>query len=168
MTAIDPSCLPPDNKRVIKIGQEEIVLDPDRLAFNESSLNEFQDRLALWYDYFGEKFCILDYLSSCAKENYETTYARLYLGKKEEGSTEKQAEAFAKSHEEVEEAKKKWIKAKLRRDQVEKHLKSWDRAHENAMNRGHMIRKEMDKLGTEIFFKNKDLASKVDEIVGGN
>jgi hypothetical protein len=44
-------------------------------------------------------------------------------------------------------------------------LKSWDKAHENAMSRGHMVRKEMDKLNTDIVFKNRD--DKVSEIVRG-
>ena len=47
---------------------------------------------------------------------------------------------------------------------LKQHLKAWDKAHENAMSRGHMVRKEMDKLNTDIVLKNRDDA--VSGIIG--
>ena len=163
---IDPDKLPPNNKRTIVLGQDKVTLDPDRLLFNEATLSEFQDRLATWYDYFGEMFILAEYLTSCKEVQHEVAYAKVYAKFKEEGCTDKLSDAHAKSDPDVEEAKKQAIRAKYRQRELDKHIKAWDKAHDNAQSRGHMVRKEMDKLHSEIYFKNRDLATKVDEIMG--
>ena len=112
-------------------------------------------------------FCTAEYLASCTKERYEVVHAQIYAAEKKEGSTEKQADALARVHPDVQEAKKNWIKAKTKSDQIARHVKAWDKAHDCAQSRGHMMRKEMDKLHTDIYFKNKDLAEKVSGIVKG-
>jgi hypothetical protein len=162
---IDPKSIPSLQKRKVQIGDVSVDLDPDRLLFNEATLGQFQECLATWYDHFGEMFCTADYYYSCAKEHAEIVYARIYAEKKEEGATEKQADAQARLHPDVIKSKKQTLQAKYKRDQIQHHIRSWDKAHDNAQNRGHTIRKEMDKLQSEIYFKNKDLAEKVEEIV---
>jgi hypothetical protein len=164
---IDPKSIPSLQKRTVQIGDVAVELDPDRLLFNEATLSQFQERLATWYDHFGEMYCTADYYYSCAKEHSEIVFAKIYAEKKEEGATEKQADAQARTHPDVVKAKKMTLQAKYKRDQINQHIKSWDKAHDNAQNRGHTIRKEMDKLQTDIFFKNKDLAEKAEEIVRG-
>ena len=162
---IDPKSIPSLQKRTVKIGDVDVDLDPNRLLFNETTLSQFQDRLATWYDHFGEMYCTADYYHSLAKENSEVVFARVYAEKKEEGATEKQADAQARTHLEVMAAKKLVLQAKRKKEQISQHLKAWDKAHENAKNRGFMISKEMDKLNTDIFFKNRELASKVEDII---
>ena len=49
---------------------------------------------------------------------------------------------------------------------LKQHLRSWDKAHENAQSRGHMIRKEMDKLNTDIM--KKDIYQEAEDIVCKN
>jgi hypothetical protein len=166
--SIDPKSVPLLQKREVTVGDVTVDLDPDRLLFNEATLGEFQERLATWYDHFGEMFCKADYYYSCAKEHAEIVYSKIYAEKKDDGATEKQAEAQARVHEDTIKAKKSMLQAKYKRDQIQQHLKSWDKAHENAQNRGHTLRKEMDKLQSDIYFKNRELAERTEEIVSGS
>ena len=95
---------------------------------------------------------------------YDILFSSSYERSKEEGCTDKLAEANAKKDTNTCEAKKEIIGAKHKVTLLKQHLKAWDKAHENAMSRGHMVRKEMDKLHTDIVFKNKD--DQVQDIVG--
>ena len=165
--SIDPKSIPSLQRRIIKVGDVSVDLDPNRLLFNEATLSQFQESMATWYDHFGEMYCTADYYYSLAKEHAEIVFAKIYAEKKEDGATEKQADAQARTHSDVMKAKKQILQAKQKRDQIQQHIKAWDKAHENAQNRGYMIRKEMDKLQSEIFFKHRDLAEKVEEIVRG-
>jgi len=164
---IDPKDLPPENKRVVNLGQEDIVLDADRLLFNEASLNQFQDRLAIWYDYFSEKLSLAEYLLARRESDYDVVYSKAYAEHKEGGATDKLSEAHAKSDPEVQDAKNLVILAKQRVQQLKQHLKSWDKAHDNAQSRGHMVRKEMDKLRSDIMHTNHALAEATKEHLRG-
>lgn len=139
----------PQSKTVVKIGNQDVVLDTDRLRFDETTINVFMDNLAVWYDYFSQRCAEAEIL-------YDKAYSKAFEEAKDEGATEKLAEAKAK--QEAAGHKLKWL-------QLKAHLRAWDRAHDNAQSRGHMIRKEMDKLNTEIMFKNRHLEEQVDEIV---
>lgn len=156
----------PHAQTSIKIGNQEVVLDNSRLAFNEVSLNAFMENLALWYDYFSQKLAEAEAILSYKEYEYDILFSASYERSKEEGCTDKLAEASGKKDPSVCEAKREIIAAKHKVTLLKQHLKSWDKAHENAMSRGHMIRKEMDKLNTDIVFKNKD--DRVSDIVGRN
>ena len=155
----------PNAQTSIKIGGQEIVLDNSRLAFNEVSLNTFMENLALWYDYFSQKLAEAEALLAYKEYEYEILFSSAYEKHKESGGTDKLAEANAKKEPDVCEAKKDIIAAKHKVTLLKQHLKSWDKAHENAMSRGHMVRKEMDKLNTDIVFRNRD--DRVSEIIKG-
>ena len=156
----------PHAQTSIKIGNQEVVLDNSRLAFNEISLNAFMENLALWYDYFSQKLAEAEAILSYKEYEYDILFSASYERSKEEGCTDKLAEASGKKDPSVCEAKREIIAAKHKVTLLKQHLKSWDKAHENAMSRGHMIRKEMDKLNTDIVFKNRD--DRVSDIVGRN
>ncbi len=158
--------LRPDAQTTIKIGGQEIVLDNSRLAFNEASLNSFLENLALWYDYFSQKLAEAEAILAYKEYEHEVLFASFYEKHKEAGGTDKLAEANAKKEPEVSNAKREIIGAKHKVTLLKQHLKSWDKAHENAMSRGHMLRKEMDKLNTDILFKNKDVL--VSDIIKGS
>lgn len=155
----------PNAQTTIKVGGQEIVLDNSRLAFNEVSLNAFMENLALWYDYFSQKLAEAEALLAYKEYEYDVLFSGAYEKNKEAGATDKLAEANAKKDPDVCEAKKEIIAAKHKVTLLKQHLKSWDKAHENAMSRGHMVRKEMDKLSTDIVFRNRD--DRVSEIVKG-
>jgi hypothetical protein len=150
----------------IKLGGQDIVIDNSRLAFNEASLSNFMENLALWYDYFSQKLAEAEAILAFKEYEYDVLFSASYEKSKEEGCTDKLAEANAKKDPNVCEARKEIIGAKHKATLLKQHLKSWDKAHDNAMSRGHMIRKEMDKLHTDIVFKNKD--EQIGSIVGRN
>jgi len=156
---------PPQVQTSVKIGGQEIVLDNSRLAFNEISLNNFMENLALWYDYFSQKMAEAEAILAYKEYEYDILFSSSYEKSKEEGCTDKLAEANAKKESNVCEAKREIIGAKHKVTLLKQHLKAWDKAHENAMSRGHMVRKEMDKLNTDIVFKNKD--DRVSNIIRG-
>lgn len=153
----------PNSQTTIRLGNQEIVLDNTRLSFNETSLNAFMENLALWYDYFSQKLAEAEAILSYKEYEYDVLFSSAYERSKEDGCTDKLAEANAKKEPNVCEAKKEIISAKHKVTLLKQHLKSWDKAHENAMSRGHMIRKEMDKLNTDIVFRGRD--DRVNDIV---
>jgi hypothetical protein len=155
----------PNASTTIKVGGQEIVLDNSRLAFNEVSLNTFMENLALWYDYFSQKLAEAEALLAYKEYEHEILFSSAYEKYKESGATDKLAEANAKKESDVCDAKKEIIAAKHKVTLLKQHLRSWDKAHENAMSRGHMVRKEMDKLNTDIVFKNRD--DRVSDIIRG-
>lgn len=148
----------------IKIGDQEILLDNTRLAFNEISLNNFMENLALWYDYFSQKLAEAEAILAYKEYEYEILFSTKYEQSKTEGCTDKLAEANAKKDAEVCNAKRDIIAAKHKVTLLKQHLRSWDKAHENAQSRGHMIRKEMDKLNTDIVLKSRE--ESINDIVG--
>lgn len=154
----------PRAQTTIKIGNQEVVLDNSRLAFNEVSLNAFMENLALWYDYFSQKLAESEAILAYKEYEYDVLFSAAYERSKEGGCTDKLAEANAKKDPNVCEAKKDTIGAKHKVTLLKQHLKAWDKAHENAMSRGHMVRKEMDKLNTDIVFRGRD--DRVHDIVG--
>lgn len=151
-------------KTTIKIGNQEVVLDNSRLSFNEVSLSNFMENLGLWYDYFSQKLAEAEALLSYKEYEHELAFSSAYEKFKEEGCTDKLAEANARKQDEVADYKKEIISAKHKVTLLRQHLRSWDKAHENAQSRGHMIRKEMDKLSSDIFIK-QSISDQVDNIV---
>jgi hypothetical protein len=126
--------IPLQNLRTIRVGTEDILLDPKRLQFNEANLGVFMEELSLWYDYYSSKLAV-------AESEYETLRAEKFLhGKQEAGLSDKAAESFATADPNVKAAREA---AK----QLKDYLRAMDKAADLAMNRGHMLRKEMDKLG---------------------
>jgi len=154
-------------KTSIKIGDQEILLDNSRLSFNEITLNSFMENLGLWYDYFSQKLAEAEALLSYREYEYELAFSSAYEKAKEEGNTDKLAEANAKKEQKVSELKKEIISAKHKVTLLKQHLRSWDKAHENAQSRGHMIRKEMDKLSTDIMVK-REMNDEAESIVRKN
>ena len=157
---------PPETKQIIHISGEEIVLDNSRLAFNEVTLNTFMENLGLWYDYFSQKLAEAEALLAYKEHEYDIAFSKKYEESKEHGCTDKLAEAAAKKSDEVCQAKKDIISSKFKVTVLKQHLRSWDKAHENAQSRGHMIRKEMDKLNLDVMQKSSSLEERVDAIVG--
>lgn len=154
----------PIAKSTIKIGNQEVVLDNSRLSFNEISLSTFMENLALWYDYFSQKLAEAEALLSYKEYEYELAFSSAYEKFKEDGCTDKLAEANARKESQVSDFKKEIISAKHKVTLLKQHLRSWDKAHENAQSRGHMIRKEMDKLNSDIMVK-REMNDEVESIV---
>lgn len=154
----------PITKTTIHIGDQEVVIDNTRLSFNEITLSSFMENLGLWYDYFSQKLAEAEALLAYKEYEYDISFASAYEKFKEEGNTDKLAEANAKKDSTVSSFKKEIISAKHKVTLLKQHLRSWDKAHENAQSRGHMIRKEMEKLNQDILIR-KSMNDEVDNIV---
>jgi hypothetical protein len=114
-------------------------------------------------DYYGQK--LADANRAVAKA--ESLYERLYIQKFREfregsggegGKSEKTSELYAKSEAEVVKAKAAVHEATYVRDSVWNHLKALNAAREDAHNRGHFLRKELDKLNMEVRSTTYDMS----------
>jgi hypothetical protein len=70
----------------------------------------------------------------------------MFVAAKESGLSDKAAEAKVKSDKDYNEMKQNMGMAKLKVRLLQQHLRAFDKAHENASNRGLMLRKELDRL----------------------
>lgn len=146
-----------ENKREINLDGEIVSLDPSFLQFNDSTLSEYMQKISLYYDYFSSKCTLAEELYVNSELDRESRYDFFFLqGKKEEGLTEKASEAYARTQPEVKELQKKenYYKSAVRK--MKEFLRALDKAHTMAQNRGYMIRKEMEKLNSDIYYKNND------------
>lgn len=152
------------------INGRTITLDSTRFVFNEANLNQFIEREAVWYDHFGNVLAVAEEELAEAECVYESTYAGKFAYTKEQGGSDKLVEATVKSDPEVMVLKKNVVKAKKNVKLLQQHLRSWDKCHDNAQSRGYMLRKEIDKLGGDIYhskneYTGSDIEQKIDEVI---
>lgn len=163
------------NIRKIDLLDEIVILDPSRLSFNDSTLNVFMEELSIWYDYFSSKTAKAEELYINAESERENAYYESFLKAKSEGLPDKAAEAYAKTQPNVKDLMKKENKLSSSLKQLKEFTKSLDKAHSMAQNRGYMIRKEMDKLNSDIYhtpntnnLNNNYISPKtLEDIIGG-
>ncbi len=134
-----------DEIRTVKLGAEEVKLDPSVFVFNETTLNSYLEAEAGWYAYFGSKLADAEYLQHSAEADHDKTYSERFKEARDGGLSEKTAEAATKSDSDVEEAKQCALAAKHKVRLLQNFMRAFDRAHENAQSRGHFLRKEMDQ-----------------------
>jgi len=155
-----------DKEKKVNIGGGEVNLNPDQLTFDEASLNKHLQEEATWYNYYGQKLADAESYLQWYETQYDEIYADRFRGFKEDGGSDKLAEAKSKSDPKVVDAKKKVIAGKRAVKKLQLFLKAMDKAHDNAMSYGHMLRREMDKIQPRIMTKvDPDLERKVDEVV---
>lgn len=159
------------SKMIINVQGEEVVLDDSLLEFTEASLSKYIEREGGHYNYFGGVLARSEEELQLLELDYDVKYSEVFADFKEQGGSDKLVEAKTKAHSEVIEIKKKVIEAKKNHRLIRQHLAAWDKNHENAQSMGHNLRKEMDKLQGDIYWKSTnndaDLAAKVDQIIGG-
>lgn len=146
----------------VKVNDEEIFLDPDKLKFDESNLSEYLENEASWYNYYGQKLADAEhYYQKCelAVEKVSADkFVRFKIGK----GSDKYCEACVDSDDDVQELKVKAMEAKRYVRKLHQHLRAWDRNHDNAIQLGHNLRREMDKLQPKIYSKMDD---QIDSVV---
>jgi len=130
----------------VTIGKDEVELDPKVMDFSEATLNEFLMKDAGTYSFYHQKWVDAQYLATKYEDYHEALYAKKFQECKENGATDKMAEAQAKACPEVVEAKEKSRITKRTKDHLWGFLKSLDKAHENALNLGYNVRKELQVL----------------------
>lgn len=141
------------NDSTIKVVKEAVHIRPDRLKFNEASLTNFIESEGVWYNYFGHYLANAESELQVLELRSEATYASKFADAKGQGNSDKLADAVAKADPDYENSQIAVINAKRNVKLLQQHLRAWDKAHENAQSRGHMLRKEIDKLNADIFSK---------------
>jgi len=150
-------------KRTFTLDGDEIVLDPANLRFTDPTLNQFFELVSGFCDYYGQKLADANRAVARAEQLYE----RLYIEKFKEfregvngesGKSEKTSELYAKAEAEVVQAKTAVHETTFKRDSVWNHLKAMNAAREDAHNRGHFLRKELEKLNMEVRGATYDMA----------
>lgn len=163
--------LPPNDTRKISLDDEEILLDPKLLQFNDATIlsGEFMQNISIWYDYYSSRSAKIEDLFVRYQNKYELMRNELFLkGKKEEGLSDKAADAFAFINSDLQQLSEKVDKYKYDLKQIKEYLKSLDKAHDMAKNRGYGIRKEMEKLSHDTgygFTDNQSFEDKLDQII---
>jgi hypothetical protein len=123
----------------IVAGGIEVFIDSKLLDFNESNLNAYLQKEGPQCAYLQAKLAEFESM-------YDKKYNLLFIEYKDEGGTEKYVEARCKSHPDLAELT-------LAIKKLKGHLKAWDMNHSNAQSFGHNIRREMEKLNSDIHFK---------------
>ncbi len=156
-----------EEKRKIKIGNQDVVLDPSLMVFTEANLSNFQEKSAIYIEYFGQ--CLAD---ADAEERYhdmrlEAVYAQKFVTFKEEGGSDKLCEAKVQADPDYLKVRDNAWVARHKVRLLQNYLKAWDKAHENAQNRSHTLRKEMDKFTPKTFESaHDDDSAKLEDIMG--
>lgn len=131
----------------IKVGDQEVTLDPKNLEVDESTMNDFLKTFASKYNYYNAMWAKAQYIQYIAEDRHEAIASERFQWYKEnEGGSDKLVEAKVKMAEIVMKAKKTARDAKYVSQVLFTYLRSMDKAHENALNLGYNVRKEMDKL----------------------
>lgn len=158
-----------DGVRTIKVAGHDVFIDPRKLTFSEVTLTRYTEEEGVWYNYFGQRLADADAEWQFFSSKHEQISAEKFVQFKSEGGSDKYVEARVKSDDEVKKAKENEIAARHKVKVLQQHLRSWDKCHENAQSRGHMLRKEIDKLNRDTFAKNKmdggDMEQEVDKII---
>ena len=152
----------------IKHDDIEVELDDAALQFNETNLNEYLMKEASLYAHLVQKQAELEHLLERTDNEYEALYSAKFVVWKEEGGSDQLIHAKCKADTELLGLKNKMADIKKDATAVKLHLKAWDMCHENDQSFGHNLRKEMYKLGNDIYksdYNDSRLADDLDAIM---
>jgi altronate dehydratase len=130
-----------------------VVIDPDNLKFDEMTLSLYIQKESGYYDNFGAYLALAERHLQQKETLYEKVSYERFVEAKECGGSDKLAEAKAKCDPTVVEFSDEVTDAKYVVNRLKQHLRAWDKNHDNAQSLGHMIRKEMDKLHSEVMIR---------------
>ncbi|RTK93401.1 MAG: hypothetical protein EKK64_10185 [Neisseriaceae bacterium] len=141
----------PVEKITVTVNGKQVVLDPENMKYNESTIGQFMSMESGWIDYLGKQ---LEYAQSealVAKINEETKFSKKLIEGKDKGLSDNHAKALANADDDVVKAKLHHAERKQVVGHIKAHLLAWKENHENAQNRGHTIRTEMKMLNRDIY-----------------
>jgi hypothetical protein len=142
---------PPVETVIVFVNNKEIKLDPKNMEFTDGNISEFMQKEYGWIDYFGKQLELAQKARLLAEIEAEELYSKKYVETKDAGGTENYAKAKANADPEVVSAKRNVVEKKEIEGFIKAHLRAWDKNHENVQNRGHSLRKELDKLNKDIY-----------------
>jgi hypothetical protein len=133
--------------KTIKIGNEEVKLDPELLKFTDATINQFLQKYAALYDYYMQKHAEAKYIHGKFQDKHDAVSSEKFASIKEGmGGSDKLVEAKVKGDPEVQELAEKIRISGHHVDSLWGFLRSMDRAHEDAMQTCYNLRKELDKI----------------------
>ena len=141
----------PSQVTKIQLGKEEVSIDPSHLRFDERTLSDWLINEAGWYNYYAGKLQLAETYLHYSEMNYENLRSGAIVTAKKEGAAVAIAEAQANMNEDVIKAQKAMFMEQYKVGLLKTHLKAWDKAHDAAISLSHTLRKEMDKLGNDIY-----------------
>lgn len=131
----------------VKVGDEEILLDPKNLMVDEVNMNDFLKNFASIYNYYNIRWAKAQYLQYLTEDKFEVICSEKFnFYKENEGGSDKLSEHKVKMNEHVIKARRLTRDAKYVAQLLFTYLRALDKAHENALNLGYNIRKEVDKI----------------------
>jgi len=135
----------------IIVNNKELILDPENMKFNEFTLSDYMDKEYAWIDFFGKQLEYATKELSLAELAYETKYNEVYITYKDAGGSDAYSKAKSQCDNECVRFYEIVIDRKAAVGFLKHYLKAWDKNHDNAQNRGHTLRKELDKLNKDIY-----------------
>lgn len=147
-----------------------VNLDSKDMEFNETNLNEYIMKEGALVNHKGQQLAELEFLLQSAEDRYDAAYAAKFAFIKEDtGGSDKLVDAKVRSDAEVVKLREEITSLKRDVSKMKLHLKSWDKNHENAMSFGHNLRREMEKLGSDIRFRSDpDLEERLQKVMNKN
>ena len=133
-----------------KIGDQTFEIDTQNLKFSDVTLNSFFEKISGITDYVGSALAEASRQHSLLENSYKQAYISKFKEFKEAGKSDKTSELYAEGDADVALIKEQVINAKYIKDRLYAHLGALNNARDDAHNRGHMLRKEMDKLDMEV------------------
>jgi hypothetical protein len=133
-----------------RIGEQTFEIDSDNLRFSDATLNTFFERISGITDYVGAALAEATRQHSLLEAKYKQDYISKFKHFKEDGKSDKTSELYAEGDPDVALVKEAVINSKYIKDRLYAHLNALNNARDDAHNRGHMLRKEMDKLDMDI------------------
>jgi len=132
------------------IGDQNFEIDVDNLKFSDATLNQFFEKISGITDYVGAALAESTRQHSLLEAKYKQEYIRKFKEYKEDGKSDKTSELYAEGDPDVALIKEAVINAKYVKDRLYAHLSALNNSRDDAHNRGHMLRKEMEKLDMEV------------------
>jgi len=140
-----------EEKRTIKVGNQDVTLDPSLMVFTEATVNTFLEKSAVYIEYFGRKLADADAEQQYHDSKVDAVYAQKFVTYKDEGGSDKLCESKVQADPDYQKVRENSLVARHKTKLLTQHLRSWGYAHENAQNRSNTLRKEMDKFTPKTF-----------------
>lgn len=134
----------------IKIQDTDWKIDTGDLSFTDASLNTFFEKVGGIIDYIGSAHANAMRYHAVCELSYKQMFIDKFKAQKDAGKSDKTAELYAEGDPDCINLKQMSINAKYIKDRLYAHLQALNSAREDAHQRGHMLRKEMDKLHGDI------------------
>ena len=153
---------------IVKVGKEEVNLDESILVFSQENINDFLTKYASYHRYYQNKHNDASYIVKKLTDQHVAMYNSKFRDyKSSKNLSDKMAEAYAKSDEEVLALLEKVRIAEFVKDELFGFLKSMDYAHSTAKELCYNIRKEMTSIyGKNVMTDNAEMENKLKDIYG--